>query len=147
VKPDESLDAFQRRVGGADSVSRLSVAEGLSAMFRFFAEVPAEQCADTDGDTLLFQWGTYDWGRGEQFEINITRQFRRGAGEEDEIAQLGLTFTLSPDADLRSLGQDAKWCKSRAALAEFERCALASAPCRTVEARRISRTELKYEYV
>jgi len=25
------------------------------------------------GDRLLFQWGTYDWGKGNFFEIDLTR--------------------------------------------------------------------------
>ena len=39
-----------------------------------------------DGDMLLYQWGTYDWGRGASFEFDITRQLILGAGEDEDIS-------------------------------------------------------------
>ena len=30
---------------------------------------------------LLYQWGTYDWGEGKYFQIDITRQFILGEGK------------------------------------------------------------------
>ena len=45
---------------------------------------------------LLFQYGIYDWGEGETFEINLTRQLMRQHSDEDDddsnIFQLGITF-------------------------------------------------------
>jgi hypothetical protein len=32
---------------------------------------------------LLFQWGTYDWGTGEHFGFNLTRQLI-GEGRVDD---------------------------------------------------------------
>jgi hypothetical protein len=45
---------------------------------------------DEDGDMLLFQYGTYDWGNGKFFEFNITRQFIKV--NEDEPYQLSMTL-------------------------------------------------------
>ena len=45
-----------------------------------------------DGDMLLYQWGAYDWGEGESFEFDITRQLILGTGEDEDIFQLSLTF-------------------------------------------------------
>lgn len=62
-------------------------------MAEFYHIHRAEDCeVDEDGDMLLYQWGTYDWGAGRWFEINITRQFIPSDGAEDEILQLSLTL-------------------------------------------------------
>ncbi|MDR1047352.1 MAG: hypothetical protein LBL64_06215 [Treponema sp.] len=45
---------------------------------------------DKDGDMLLFQYGSYDWGKGRFFEFNITRQFIKQ--NEDEPYQLLMTL-------------------------------------------------------
>lgn len=49
---------------------------------------------DEDGDMLLFQYGTYDWGNGKFFEFNITRQFIKV--NEDEPYQLSMTLFFEP---------------------------------------------------
>lgn len=111
MQPDESLGAFRERLttlgqGG----TRLTPAAGIAAMIAFFREVTAANCDPSDGDRLLFQWGTYDWGRGERFELDITRQFCTPSGEDDGISQLSLTFLFTPDAQLAALGQGNHWC-------------------------------------
>lgn len=31
---------------------------------------------------LLFQWGTYDWGHGPHFEVDLTRELIRHGAED-----------------------------------------------------------------
>ena len=54
--------------------------------------IPVEEVKDSD--MLLFQYGTYDWGKGDFFEFNITRQFMEA--DEDEPYQLSMTLYFDP---------------------------------------------------
>jgi hypothetical protein len=88
-------------------------------MFDFYAAERADGCdPEEDGDMLLFQWGTYDWGEGEAFEFNITRQLM-GDDEDAEVRQLRLTFRFEPTSALRALAQGNRWCQSPQRLDEF----------------------------
>lgn len=66
---------------------------------------------EDDGDLLLAQYGTYDWGHGEWFELDLTRQFifndRRG--EYLRMSQLRCVFEFEPTERLRELGADDLW--------------------------------------
>ena len=68
---------------------------------------------DEDGDMLLYQWGTHDWGKGPNFELELTRQFiRLDRFKEPEIWQLNLTYRYADSHEFRSLGSGDKWCSS-----------------------------------
>jgi hypothetical protein len=104
--------------GAAEST--LTPRSAADAVFSFYRDVRADDCdLDRDGDLLLFQWGTYDWGQGERFEWDITRQFIVGAGEDDDMSQLHVTFRFAADPTLRSLGSGDRWCSSPVELADF----------------------------
>ena len=104
---------------------------GLEQMFAFYESVPADGCAGPDGDMLLFQWGTYDWGEGRFFEINITRQFiEQGAEEDDdEMSQLSLTYRFEPTREREALGEGNRWCSGVEELAAFRSFVLSCASC------------------
>src|SRR5688572_20396299 len=60
----QEFRAFLSRRGLA--VATLDVAGGSAAMLDFYQDHRPADCAQIpDGDMLLFQWGTYDWGQGE----------------------------------------------------------------------------------
>ncbi len=92
---------------GADLGKALTV-------FRDFSAIPVEDVIkDEDGDMVLFQYGTYDWGSGEFFEVDLVRQLMP-PGEDDEedddvIFQLHCTFRYWPTDSLRSLGSFERW--------------------------------------
>ena len=82
--------------------------------FADLARVPAEDlvtASDSDTDGLLIQYGTYDWGEGEHFELDFTRQFTYydSDGEYLEMAQLHCTLFFAASERLRALGSDEKW--------------------------------------
>lgn len=104
---------FQRFIAlHGRSVSELGVDEGITLALAFYQDHRAEHSPpDSDGDMMPFQWGTYDWGKGEWFGFDLTRQFILNNEPQDEnIWQLSLTFKFSPSAQLRSLGSGEKWC-------------------------------------
>jgi hypothetical protein len=78
-----------------------------------FAAEPVEDAEprDEDGDGILAQYGTYDWGDGEHFELDMTRQFSFADedGEYSHMAQLQCTFQFEPTDELRALGDENLW--------------------------------------
>jgi len=89
-------------------------------MLDFYRTTPAGCIVEANGDMLLFQWGTYDWGQGLAFEVTITRQLiDAGAVDDDAISQLHLTFEYAPPSAFGALGSGNIWCKDRCGLAEF----------------------------
>src|SRR5262245_54775822 len=87
----------------APELSSLSPAEGIMLMLGFYQDERADGCEiDEDGDMLLYQWGCYDWGQGESFEFNITRQFIAATAEDEDIRQLSLKFKFKTSEPLRT---------------------------------------------
>ncbi len=125
-----ALQEFQvfMKTKGAE-LKALKPIDAVKLIIEFYKEIRAENCViEDDGDMLLFQWGTYDWGKGEVFDYNITRQFifpvkhtsEYGTSVESEIWQLSLTLKYEPTHQLRDLGPGGLWCDSPADIAEFE---------------------------
>jgi hypothetical protein len=127
-------DEFDEYVAAAGlSLDGMMPVEATEIMQAFYAEVRADDCdMDADGDMLLFQWGVYDWGEGELFEYNITRQmtYTEMAPADPEIAddeeyeesvvgQLGLTLKYAPTAALRAVAEGNRWCSRPEQLPAF----------------------------
>ena len=123
MKPSSAKKEFLVRLKQAGkALEALLPAEGVGAMLTFYMSQRAEGCAsDEDGDMLLYQWGTNDWGDGEIFEFEITRQLIVANGEDDDIRQLSLTFQFKPTKALRELGEGNRWCDSPADVESFRK--------------------------
>ncbi|MEM6290545.1 MAG: hypothetical protein AAGA54_04740 [Myxococcota bacterium] len=128
-------------------LAELGVGDGLAAMVDFYDEVRVEGVnMDEDGDMLLFQWGTYDWGEGLLFEVNVTRQLILLSLEDDDaIWQLGLTFKFDPTEANGSLGEGNRWCHGLADVAEFRDFIVSSAVHAKLSGRRAADVELRWE--
>ena len=103
-----------------------------------------ESLLDADGDMLLYQWGTYNWGNGGSFELDITRQVIVGDGEDEDIFQLSLTFKFQPAETLRHLGQGDHWCRSSEELEEFQALISDSPALQTSEREKPSEVQLEF---
>lgn len=117
MKSGDAMHEFERllHARGA-SIDKLSVCDGVDAMIEFYRTIRADDCAiESDGDMLLFQWGTYDWGHGDRFELDLTRQLIRDGAEDDDIWQLSLTFVFPPNP----ITNGNRWCASPDGLDEF----------------------------
>jgi hypothetical protein len=81
------------------------------AMRRFAAEPVDDVSSLEDSDGLLAQYGTYDWGEGEHFELDMVRQFAfdDDGGQYSHMTQLHCTFLFRPTHDVRALGADNLW--------------------------------------
>jgi hypothetical protein len=121
MKPADSPSAFASFAqSNGVAVARCTPRDGITQMLAFYSSVSPQACGGPDGDMLLFQWGTCDWGTGKHFELNITRQFIEQELEDDDaISQLGLTFRYIPTQDGESLGDGNRWCHAQTELKDF----------------------------
>ena len=130
MKPRSSKKAFLKLIANANRhLNTLDPAEGVELMLTFYRDERAAECRiDADGDMLLFQWGTYDWGEGESFDFDITRQFILGDGDDEDIFQLSLTFKFKPTIALRQLADGNRWCHSPEEIEAFRVFIKSSSP-------------------
>ena len=128
MKPTESVAAFES-FAEAHEVSLIGITprDGVGQMLEFYEAVTAEGCAGPSCDMLLFQWGTYDWGEGNHYEVNITRQFI-GPDEDGDtvISQLQLTFAFAPTEGTNAMGEGNRWCDGQTELGPFRAFVLSS---------------------
>jgi hypothetical protein len=146
--PVPKLDQdFQRFLQTRDTDMRtLSPPTGLEAMLAFYRDVRADGCdLEQNGDMLLYQWGTHDWGQGPHFELDITRQLILEPGEDENIWQLSLTFTFPPSDSLQALGSGNRWCPSPTELRSFETFVRAHAVYAAVGKRSDSGVDIRFE--
>jgi hypothetical protein len=148
-EPQHALLEFVRVLASRGLTEHtLSVADGFEALFAFYRdERPLGQHFERDGDAdmLLFQWGTYDWGKGEHFSLSLTRQLIVSDEAEDEaIWQLSLTFEFEPDTELRELGSGNRWCHFPLELTEFREYVRTSAAFAASTKHQIRRRKLDY---
>ena len=112
MKRKNALKEFERYLkrAGDEHMPRMPL-DGAKRMLSFYKDVRAADVdLEADGDMLLFQWGTYDWGDGELFELDIARQLMGATGEDDDIWQLHLVYRFAPSGPLRAIGQGDRWC-------------------------------------
>lgn len=141
----QEFQVFLNRRGVA--VATLSVTSGSTVMLDFYQDLRPAGCAQTpDGDMLLFQWRTYDWGQGEHFQLELTRQLiLNDAAEDEDIWQLSLTFLFDPVDDLKTIDAGNEWCETVHALPQFRSLVRGSAPFIACSTRPIVQTTLTYE--
>ena len=144
MTPKQSKKELSNRLeGGGKELAAVTPADGVAAMLAFYADERAEGCEiDEDGDMLLYQWGVYEVGRGETFQLDITRQFM--PADEDEPYQLSLTFHFEPSAALRRIGDGNRWCGEPKGVAKFRKFIEGSAAYRAVAAEKPKKVELTY---
>lgn len=98
----------------------LDAATAIAAVTDFYVNQRLDDVdPGEDGDGLLFQWGTYDWGDGPTFQYDLTRQtISTGpAGDDDDdddddggIWQLSLVLHFAPSVETAALGEGDRWC-------------------------------------
>ncbi|SRR6266511_1878011 len=128
----------------ARSATLLDASSAVEYAIDFYINVRADDVdVDDDGDMLLFQWGTYDWGNGPAFEYDITRQLvTETSGSEDAdnaFWQLSLTLQYEPNDETQALGSGEKWCSGLAEIDEL-REVIETAPATLYARRSIPRT-------
>ncbi len=112
MKPSQSTSAFSNFAESRGVDLKNSTAhEGIALMFDFYHSVSPQGCGGPNGDMLLFQWGTYDWGSGKHFQVDITRQFiEENLEDDDAISQMNLTYLFPLLPEHESIGSGNRWC-------------------------------------
>lgn len=110
-------------------IDELEAPVAFGLMVDFFASTVPDGAVpeDQDGDMLLYEWGTFDWGQGPAFTLSLRRQIIYPDGPSDqEIWQLAVSYEYEPRTVFKELGQGEQWCASRYAAADFKASFLAS---------------------
>lgn len=107
------------------ALNKLDLSATISEILRLYADIRISNTSpEENGDMLLFQWGTYDWGEGNFFEFDIARQIisaeLEGEDPEEGIKQLNVTFKYSPNTSTKKLKDGNAWCESPSELSEFQ---------------------------
>ena len=97
---------------------------------------------------LLYQWGTFDWGKGRFFNFDMTRQFNiADADDDDGLFQLHMSFLYRPTDALISLGSGDRWCWTPDELPEFRDFVLSSPAYQAVARQKVTKIQIDFEPV
>lgn len=128
-----------------DSIDAAALVSLMSSWFDL--ERPADALGfDEDGNGLLFEWGTFDFG-GRSFRYGISRQITIAGDGEGEMWQSHVTLHYPADADTASLGQGHHWCFQPSALSSFQQAVAGSAATAYARSRRPDRVAITFERV
>lgn len=110
TKNGNALTMFEDLVAShTPDLQNLSPENGVGLMVQFYQNTRFDDCLlEEDGDMLLVQWGTYDWGEGRHFEFDITRQLVPDE-TDPPICQLSLTFRYLPSDEFTLIGSTNRW--------------------------------------
>lgn len=96
----------------------------MDLVLAYFQEVQFESAdIENDGDMMLFEYGTYDWGQGKFFQIGLTRQLiemhEDDEEQEDHMYQLRVTLFYNP-TEFETVGDFNKWSSTCSSLNDFK---------------------------
>lgn len=117
----------------------------LMEQLNLYRSVDFENYQKPQQDMLLFQWGIYDCGDGELFELDVTRQLSGNA--EDEIEHCHCTLFFKSNAILSELGEGNIWCQSLQHLKSFESIITQHPAFISTKSSELVKTEIEVEYV
>ena len=130
--------------GKGIKVDSLSLSDFPRLLIDYYQDVEFTEVDRADnGDMLLFQYGTYDWGDGRYFEIGFTRQFYQifGDAADHEVIQQSFTFYFDPER-FQHIGSFDLWSNAAATLALYEKAIASSQGYRQALGHRAERFEI-----
>lgn len=121
MNPADSVKIFEGRHLAAAGKDASSIRLLLDSVWSFYRHEKPEGLVEQDGDMLLFQYGTHDWGAGPLFEFELTRQFveLERDGDDDVYSQFRLTCYYALNEKLSALGRENRWCADVSGLEIF----------------------------
>ncbi len=134
MKPRSAKMRFLRRLeASGHTLGTLSAVDGVARMVAFYDEERAEDC-EPGGDSLVLNWGTYDWDSSEAFELTVSRHFTLAREPVEHRRRLDLLFRYEPTPTLRALRVGGEWCFWHSDLKAFRRFLARSRALATVYA-------------
>jgi hypothetical protein len=149
LKPSASENALLQYFTKAQiDPTAFSVREMVDAVIGFYQSQRASGLSSNpESDMLLFQWGTYDWGDGEHFEVEMVRQFaKRQLLGDPVLSQLHATAYFEPSG-FSELSASDFWCHSVEEAGDFRAEVLASAAYEKTADSRPRKSEIRWELV
>ena len=149
LKPSSSEYSLRQHFTKAQiDPTAFTVRELIDTVIGFYQSQRASGLSpNPDSDMLLFQWGKYDWGEGEYFEVDMVRQFAKGQLFGDpKLSQLHATAYFEPSGFSEISASDI-WCHSVEESREFRERVLASAAFESTADSRPQKTEIRWELV
>lgn len=144
---NRSFNSFAE--GKGINTSDLSLSDFPRLLIDYYKDVEfTEVDRADDGEMLLFEYGTYDWGEGRFFEVGFTRQFYQffADAEDHEVIQQSFTFYFEPER-FQHIESFDLWSNAAATLAEYEKAIVGSEGYLEALRRRPERFEISIEDV
>ena len=101
IEPKEAITAFEKQLKNSIiDFHNISVELLIDQQLTFYKKIRAKNVSyENDGDMILFQWGTYDWGEGKYFQFDIARQFiETDKNGDDAISQFHTILFYDPNS-------------------------------------------------
>jgi hypothetical protein len=121
VDPEDLLAGFQH-FASATGVEPNSDPHSavFDTMLRYYAEVRVNGCDPADDeDMLLLDWGSYDWGAGRAYEIDLSRQVLVPGRTDEAVLQLHVVYRFPNTGDLAKIPVGNDWWGTPGTVDEF----------------------------
>jgi hypothetical protein len=135
--------------------NEINAEDAIRIMCSFYEDIRCNEVSfETDGDMLLFQWGTYDWGNGEHFEIGFVRQFSIPEPKDEDVEfdgegiwQLNMVLHYPPEESLKGIKPGQIWCHSPDEIEPFVGSILQHSATLAVKSTKPETVEMGFELV
>ena len=92
----------------------------FDTMLRYYSEVRVNGCdPGDDEDMLLLDWGSYDWGEGRAYEVDLSRQVVLPDRRDDAVVQLHVVYRFPNTGGLAKIPVGNDWWGSPGSIDEF----------------------------
>jgi hypothetical protein len=121
VDPQDLQAGFEHfaAVNGVD-VQTAPHSTVFDLMLRFYAGVRVNGCDPADDeDMLLLDWGSYDWGQGRAYEIDLSRQVLIPGRTDEAVIQLHVVYRFPNEGELAKIPVGNDWWGSPGSVDQF----------------------------
>lgn len=92
----------------------------FDAMLRYYADVRVNGCdPGDDEDMLLLDWGSYDWGEGRAYEVDLSRQVELPGRRDEAVVQLHIVYRFPNTGEIAKVPVGNDWWGSPGSVGEF----------------------------
>ena len=112
-----TIDDIKKEIESSELMQKPEVTDLFGLIFNLYENKRIYNTSlPSDGDMLLFQWGTYDWGNGKYFNLDLTRQvmddFEDPDEQSDSMQQLSVALFFELNAENEVFKSGNMWCSS-----------------------------------
>lgn len=95
-------------------------AKVFDTMLGYYAAVRVNGCdPGDDEDMLLVDWGSYDWGDGRAYEVDLSRQVILPGRNDEAVVQLHIVYRFPNIGDIAKVAAGNDWWGTPASVDEF----------------------------